>query len=62
MQQKTNSDLSRHYLPRQLRHLILQEYLSGVKTLANSPKNMVFPCLRFIRWVSGGKRKIVVAL
>lgn len=32
MQQKTNSDLSRHYLPRQLRHLILQEYLSGVKT------------------------------
>ena len=29
---KTNSDLSRHYLPRQLRHLILQEYLSGVKT------------------------------
>ncbi|MBV4324549.1 hypothetical protein KSZ17_04210, partial [Alistipes finegoldii] len=29
MQQKTNSDLSRHYLPRQLRHLILQEYLSG---------------------------------
>ena len=32
MQQTTNSDLSRHYLPRQLRHLILQEYLSGVKT------------------------------
>ena len=32
MQQKTNSDLSRHYLSRQLRHLILQEYLSGVKT------------------------------
>ena len=28
MQQTTNSDLSRHYLPRQLRHLILQEYLS----------------------------------
>ena len=32
MQKNTNSDLSRHYLPRQLRHLILQEYLSGVKT------------------------------
>ena len=32
MQQTTNSDLSRHYLPRQLRHLILQEYLSGVRT------------------------------
>ena len=32
MQQTTNSDLSRHYLPRQLRNLILQEYLSGVKT------------------------------
>ena len=32
MQQTTNSDLSRHYLPRQLHHLILQEYLSGVKT------------------------------
>ena len=32
MQQTTNSDLSRHYLPRLLRHLILQEYLSGVKT------------------------------
>lgn len=32
------------------------------RRLANSPKNMVFPCLRFIRWVSGGKRKIVVAL
>ena len=32
MQKTTNSDLSRHYLPRQLRHLILQEYLSGVKT------------------------------
>ena len=34
MQQTTNSDLSRHYLPRQLRHLILQEYLSGVKTVS----------------------------
>ena len=32
MQKTTNSDLSRHYLPRQLRNLILQEYLSGVKT------------------------------
>ena len=32
MQKTTKSDLSRHYLPRQLRHLILQEYLSGVKT------------------------------
>ena len=32
MQKNTNSDLSRHYLPRQLRNLILQEYLSGVKT------------------------------
>jgi hypothetical protein len=30
--EKTKSDLSRHYLPRQLRHLILQEYLSGVRT------------------------------
>ena len=32
MQKTTKSDLSRHYLPRQLRNLILQEYLSGVKT------------------------------
>lgn len=32
MQETTKSDLSRHYLPRQSRHLILQEYLSGVKT------------------------------
>ena len=32
MQKNTNSDLSRHYLPRQLRNLILQEYLSAVKT------------------------------
>lgn len=32
MQKNTNSDLSRHYLPRQLRNLILQEYLSGRRT------------------------------
>lgn len=32
MQETTKSDLSRHYLPRQSRHLILLEYLSGVKT------------------------------
>jgi hypothetical protein len=30
MQQTTNSDLSRHYLPRQLRHLILQAFSSSV--------------------------------
>ena len=30
--------------------------------LANWPKNMVFPWLRFIRWVSAGKREIVVPL
>ena len=29
MQQKTNSDLSRHYLARQLRHMVLQGYLGG---------------------------------
>lgn len=32
MQKTTKSDLSRHCLPRQLCHLILQEYLSGSRT------------------------------
>lgn len=32
MQKTTKSDLSRHCLPRQLCHLILQEYLSGFRT------------------------------
>ena len=32
MHNKTRSELTRHHFPRQLRNLILQEYLSGRKT------------------------------
>lgn len=62
MQKNTNSDLSRHYLPRQLRNLILQEYLSGRRTARQLSEEHGIPWLRFIRWVSAGKLKIVVAL
>ena len=52
MQQTTNSDLSRHYLPRQLRHLILQEYLSGVKTARQLSEEHGIPMSNdSIRWV-----------
>lgn len=62
MQQTTNSDLSRHYLPRQLRHLILQEYLSGVKTARQLSEEHGIPMSTIHKMGQRWKAKIVVAL